>query len=50
VADKFGKLLLKYAPSLKLPDDYREHEIKIDPKEWIPFANGVLKAFGELKR
>lgn len=49
MADKFGKLLLKYAPNLKLPNDYRKHEIKIEPGEWIPFSEGVLKAFEELK-
>jgi hypothetical protein len=49
IADEFGGLLSKYAKGLELPENYRDTVAKFEMKEWMPYSDGILKAFEELK-
>lgn len=47
--NKFKKLLSKYATGLEIPEDYKNLEVRFELKEWLPYENGILKSFEELK-
>lgn len=48
--DKFKTLLDRYVPELKVPENFKDLELRLEPKEWIPYTDGILKAFEELKK
>lgn len=48
--DKFGKLLTQYTTGLKIPENFRDLETVFKLKEWLPYKDGILKSFEELKR
>lgn len=47
--DKFKKLLSQYAKGLEISENFKDNEARFELKEWLPFADGILKSFEELK-
>ena len=48
--DKFKELLNQYAEELEIPENFREIEVRFEAEEWLPQADGILKAFEELRK
>ncbi|MCX6740936.1 MAG: hypothetical protein NTY61_00860, partial [Candidatus Parcubacteria bacterium] len=48
--DKFKDLLNQFAKGLKITENFRNIEVRFELKEWLPFADGILKSFEELKK
>ena len=49
VRDKFKQLLDRYTKGLKISPNFRDLMINFELKEWILHAEGIIKAFEELK-
>ena len=47
--EKFKQLLGKHAPGLPFLNEYRTMELRYEPAKWLPHAEGIVKAFEELK-
>ncbi|MCX6761030.1 MAG: hypothetical protein NTZ84_02940 [Candidatus Nealsonbacteria bacterium] len=47
--DKLKNSINKYSKGLNIPENFRDIELRFDPGEWLPHAEGIIKSFGELK-